>query len=34
MIMKRIMILCLICMLFSCSKKQNDFDAMGTFEAT
>jgi len=34
MIMKRIMIICFVCFFLSCGKKQNDFDAMGTFEAT
>lgn len=34
MIMKRIMTICFVCFLLSCGKKQNDFDAMGTFEAT
>ena len=32
--MKRLIIFCLACLLLSCGKKQNDFDAMGTFEAT
>ena len=33
-IMGRIMVFCIVCFLLSCGKKQNDFDAMGTFEAT
>ena len=33
-IMKRIMFFCFVGFLLSCGKKQNDFDAMGTFEAT
>ena len=32
--MKRIIIFCFVSFLLSCGKKQNDFDAMGTFEAT
>ena len=32
--MKRIMFFCFVGFLLSCGKKQNDFDAMGTFEAT
>ena len=31
--MKRIMIFCMVSFLWSCGKKQNDFDATGTFEA-
>jgi HlyD family secretion protein len=32
--MDRVKILCFVCVLLSCGTKQNDFDAMGTFEAT